>query len=131
MNGKVLVVTNDFPPRRGGIESFVASLCAGLPADQLVVYTASMPGDAVHDASLGYPVVRDRSRCLLPTPRVSRAAQEVVRRHGCDRVLFGAAAPLGLLAAGLRSAGVRRMVGLTHGHEVWWAHTPGARSLLR
>jgi phosphatidylinositol alpha-1,6-mannosyltransferase len=131
MNGKVLVVTNDFPPRRGGIESFVASLCVGLPADQLVVYTASMPGDAVHDASLGYPVVRDRSGCLLPTPRVSRAAQEVVRRHGCDRVLFGAAAPLGLLAAGLRSAGVRRMVGLTHGHEVWWAHTPGARSLLR
>jgi phosphatidyl-myo-inositol dimannoside synthase len=131
MTGKVLVVTNDFPPRRGGIESFVASLCAGLPADQLVVFTASMPGDAAYDVSRAYPVLRDRAGCLLPTPRVARAVHEVVRRHGCDSVVFGAAAPLGLLGTGLRSVGVRRTVGLTHGHEVWWAHAPGTRSLLR
>ncbi len=128
---RVLVVTNDFPPRVGGIESFVASLCAGLPSDQLVVYTASMLRDSEHDATLDYPVIRDRARCLLPTPRVGRAVQDVARRYGCDRVVFGAAAPLGLLAPALRVAGVRRLIGLTHGHEVWWAHVPVSRALLR
>ncbi len=130
--GRVLVVTNDFPPRRGGIESFVYSLCQGLPADRLVVYTASMPGSAYVDGAVDYPVVRDEASMLLPTPRVARAVQEVARARGCDRVVFGAAAPLGLLAAGLRRhAGVTRVVALTHGHEVGWAHLPGARRLLR
>ncbi|MGA8210635.1 MAG: glycosyltransferase family 4 protein, partial [Nocardioidaceae bacterium] len=45
--------------------------------------------------------------------------------------LFGAAAPLGLLAPGLRRAGARHLVGLTHGHEVWWARLPVTRALLR
>lgn len=131
MTAKVLFVTNDFPPRRGGIESFVSSLCAGLPPDEIVVYTASMTGAPVHDSRLGFPVIRDQSRQLLPTPRVARAVQDAVRRYGCDRVVFGAAAPLGLLARDLRGLGVRRMVGLTHGHEVWWAKTPGTRQLMR
>lgn len=128
---KVLVVTNDFPPRRGGIESFVASLCGGLRSDEVVVYTSSAPDGPEFDASLAYPVIRDPAGCLLPTPRVARAVRDVVRRHGCDRVVFGAAAPLGLLASSLRAVGVRRQIGLTHGHEVWWARTPGTRSLLR
>ena len=55
----------------------------------------------------------------------------LLTEHGCDSVLFGAAAPLGLLAPRLRTAGARRIVGLTHGHEAGWAALPGARSLLR
>lgn len=129
--GKVLVVTNDFPPRRGGIESFVLSLCASLPSDSLVVYTARMAGSEQVDGPLPYPVVRDGSRILLPTRSVAESVQRAAARNGCDRVLFGAAAPLGLLARGLRSAGARRIVGLTHGHEVWWSQVPAARSLLR
>jgi phosphatidylinositol alpha-1,6-mannosyltransferase len=47
-------------------------------------------------------------------------------------VWFGAAAPLGLLAEGLRRrAGVERAVAITHGHEIGWAALPGARTLLR
>ncbi len=126
-----LVVTNDFPPRRGGIESFVLSLCQGL-APHVVVYTAAMRGSAAVDETLGWPVVRDPTRILLPTPTVARRVQAAARQFGCDRVVFGAAAPLGLLARGLRGeAAVRRMVGLTHGHEVWWARVPGSRDLLR
>ena len=128
---RVLVVTNDFPTRRGGIESFVLALCREMPADEVVVYTASMPGGADFDATLPFPVYRDPSRVLLPTPAVARRVRSVMRRHGCDRVLFGASAPLGLLAPSLRRAGARRQVALTHGHEVWWARTPGARRLLR
>ena len=125
----VLVVTNDFPPRQGGIETFVRSLCDELP--DLVVLTSRSPGDTEYDAGLSFPVVRDRTSMLLPTPRVTRAAVRVMREYGADRVVFGAAAPLGLMGPALRKAGARRIVGLTHGHETWWANSPGARQALR
>ncbi len=128
--GKVLVVTNDFPPRRGGIESFVLALCTGL-GEEAVVYTAAMAGSEQVDEGLRCAVVRDPRGLLLPTPRVARAVRAVARAYHCDRVLFGASMPLGLLAGGLRRGGVSRVVGLTHGHEVWWARLPGARRLLR
>jgi phosphatidylinositol alpha-1,6-mannosyltransferase len=128
---RVLVVTNDFPTRRGGIESFVLALCQEMPADEVVVYTASMPGDRAFDAEQPFPVHRDPSRMLLPTPRVARRLVELMHRYGCDRVLFGASAPLGLLAPAARRAGARRIVALTHGHEVWWARVPVTRQLLR
>jgi phosphatidylinositol alpha-1,6-mannosyltransferase len=129
--GRVLVVTNDFPPRQGGIESFVLSLCQRIPAHEVVVYTASMPGGRAFDSGLPFPVHRDPRGTLLPTPAVGRRVVEVLRAEGCDRVLFGSAAPLGLLAPRLRDAGARRLVALTHGHEVWWASVPGTRRLLR
>ena len=128
---RVLVVTNDFPPRRGGIESFVLALCERLPPDRVVVYTASMPGDRAYDERLPFPVHRDPAGTLLPTRAAGRRVEGVLRRHGCDRVVFGAAMPLGLLAPRLRRAGATRLVALTHGHEVWWARLPGTRALLR
>ena len=128
---RVLVVTNDFPTRRGGIESFVFALCERMDPSEVVVYTASMPGDTAYDTELPFPVYRDPSSTLLPTRAVGRRAVEVMRRHGCDRVMFGASAPLGLLAPTFRRAGAKRIVALTHGHEVWWAKVPIARQLLR
>src|SRR5260370_5045466 len=68
---------------------------------------------------------------MLPIPAVARRARDILITHGCDTVLFGAAAPLGLLAPGLRRAGAIRVVALTHGHEAGWAALPGARALLR
>jgi phosphatidyl-myo-inositol dimannoside synthase len=102
-----------------------------LPADQVVVHTARQPGDRAYDADLAFEVVRDRSRLMLPTPSIARRSAEIARSRGCDRVWFGAAAPLGLMAPTLRAAGVRRTVATTHGHEIWWSSVPGARSLLR
>jgi phosphatidylinositol alpha-1,6-mannosyltransferase len=127
---RTLVVTNDFPTRRGGIETFVLSLCHELPADEVVVYTARMPGAPAYDAALPFPVHRDPTSMLLPTPRVGARVERVLRDTGCDRVVFGASAPLGLLAGRLRRAGAERVVALTHGHEVWWARTPGTRQVL-
>jgi phosphatidylinositol alpha-1,6-mannosyltransferase len=128
---RILVVTNDFPTRRGGIESFVLALCERMPPDEVVVYTASMSGDMEYDAKLPFAVYRDPSSTLLPTPAVARRVIKVMREHDCDRVMFGASAPLGLLAPALRRAGARRIVALTHGHEVWWARVPVTRQLLR
>src|SRR6202042_401914 len=78
-----------------------------------------------------FPVVRHPTSLMLPVPSVARRAAGILREHGCDTVLFGAAAPLGLLAPSLRRAGARRSVALTHGHEAGWAALPGARTLLR
>ncbi len=128
--GRTLVVTNDFPTRQGGIESFVFALCNRLPPDDVVVYTASMPGDKELDDRLPYRVVRDPSSTLLPSRALRRRVGRVFRDSGCDSVLFGAAAPLGLIAPSLRDLGARRIVGLTHGHETWWAKVPAARKAL-
>jgi phosphatidyl-myo-inositol dimannoside synthase len=130
--GRTLVVTNDFPPRVGGIESFVLSMVLRMPADQVVVHTARQPHDAVFDATLPFPVVRDRSKIMLPTPAITKRSVAIAREMDCDSVWFGAAAPLGLMAHRLKTqGGVRRTVATTHGHEVWWASTPGTRALLR
>jgi phosphatidylinositol alpha-1,6-mannosyltransferase len=129
---RTLLVTNDFPPRPGGIQSFVHQLAVRQPPGSLVVYASSWPGAAAFDARQPFPVVRDRTSMLLPIPRVARRAVELARAYGCEAVWFGAAAPLGLLAGSLRRrAGVRRAVALTHGHEVGWAALPGARAVLR
>ncbi|GAA2588656.1 glycosyltransferase family 4 protein [Streptomyces roseoviolaceus] len=129
---RTLVVTNDFPPRQGGIETFVHAMTVRFPPDRVAVYTSSTPGDRAYDARLPFPVVRDRAHMLLPTRRVTARAAELARRFDCDSVWFGAAAPLGLMAGELRRrTDVERLVATTHGHEVWWARTPGARALLR
>jgi len=129
--GRILIVTNDFPPRTGGIESMVLALARRLPADRVVVHTARQAGDRAFDATLPFEVVRDPSRLMVPTPAITRRAAHLAASRGCDRAWFGAAAPLALMAPALRAAGVRRTVATTHGHEIWWSSVPGARSLLR
>ena len=128
---KVLIVTNDFPPRAGGIQSFVHALAVRLPEGSVTVYAPAWEGAAAFDAAQPFPVERHPTSLMLPVPSVARRAARLLGRDGCDTVLFGAAAPLGLLAPSLRRAGARRLVAITHGHEAGWAALPGARSLLR
>ncbi|MCW3814297.1 glycosyltransferase family 4 protein [Micromonospora sp. DR5-3] len=129
---RTLLITNDFPPRPGGIQSFVHNLAVRQPPGSLVVYASSWRGAAKFDADQPFEVIRERTKVLLPTPLIARRAAKLARTYDCDTVWFGAAAPLGLLAAGLRRrTGIRRAVALTHGHEAGWAALPGARSALR
>lgn len=129
---RTLLITNDFPPRPGGIQSFVHNLAVRQPAGSVVVYASSWRGAAKFDADQPFEVIRERTRVLLPTPLIARRAAKLARAYDCDTVWFGAAAPLGLLAAGLRRrTGIRRAVALTHGHEAGWAALPGARAALR
>jgi phosphatidylinositol alpha-1,6-mannosyltransferase len=128
---KVLIVTNDFPPRAGGIQSFVHALALRLPPGQVVVYAPAWAGAAEFDQRQPFPVIRHPTSLMLPVPAVRDRAAAALAEHGCDTVLFGAAAPLGLLAPALRRAGASRIVALTHGHEAGWAALPVARGLLR
>jgi phosphatidylinositol alpha-1,6-mannosyltransferase len=130
--GRTLLVTNDFPPRPGGIQQFVHNLAVRQPPGSVVAYASTWKGAAEFDAEQPFEVVRESTGVLLPTPAIARRAAEIARSHGCDSVWFGAGAPLGLLADGLRRrAGIERAVSLTHGHEIGWAALPGARQLLR
>jgi phosphatidylinositol alpha-1,6-mannosyltransferase len=128
---RTLLVTNDFPPRAGGIQNYLQALVDRLPADEVAVYAPAWPGSPEFDAALPYPVHRHPTSLMLPVPDVARRAAGLARAHGADTVWFGAAAPLGLLGPGLRrNAGVRRVVASTHGHEVGWSMLPAARQVL-
>ena len=121
----ILCITNDFGPRAGGIETFIIGLVERMPKHSVIVYTSSQEGSQSFDQAwrenYGVEVIRDKSKILLPSPRVGRAVREIAREREVRKAFFGAAAPLALLSQGLRRAGVTRIVALTHGHEVWWA----------
>lgn len=134
---KTLIVTNDFPPRPGGIQAFLHNMALRLDPDRLVVYASTwkrsrecVEATAAFDAEQPFTVVRDSTTMLLPTPGATRRAAGLLREHGCTSVWFGAAAPLGMMAPALRRAGARRLVATTHGHEAGWAQLPAARQLL-
>ncbi len=130
---RTLLVTNDFPPRPGGIQSYLHSFASRFPEDELVVYAPRWRGDShvKFDARQPFEVVRHPTTLMLPTPCVARRASQLVQSHSCESVWFGAAAPLAVMAPTLRRAGADTVVASTHGHEVGWSMIPGARSTLR
>ncbi|MFV0318613.1 MAG: glycosyltransferase family 4 protein [Microthrixaceae bacterium] len=129
----MLVITNDLPPRVGGIQYYVDQLCRGLvdAGDEVVLLGSNSPGSAAHDAHAPYEVVRERTAVLLPTPLVTRHAVRLVRRIDADVVVFGATFPLAAMAGHIRRVTGVRSVGFTHGLEVTAARTPGGSVPLR
>jgi phosphatidylinositol alpha-1,6-mannosyltransferase len=128
---RTLIVTNDFPPRQGGIQSFVHELARRLDPGDLTVYAPQWDGAAEFDASQPFEVVRHPTSLMIGGPSVTRRAAELVRSRQAEVVIFGAAAPLGLITPALRRAGIARAIAITHGHEAGWAALPVARDLLR
>ncbi|QCB51490.1 glycosyltransferase family 1 protein [Rhodococcus sp. PAMC28707] len=131
--GRTLLVTNDFPPRPGGIQSYLQSIADRFPPEELVVYAPRWRGDShlAFDACQPYEVVRHPTTLMLPTPLVARRAAQLVKSHDCDSVWFGAAAPLAVMAPVVRRAGAETIIASTHGHEVGWSMIPGGRGTLR
>ena len=134
---KTLLVTNDFPPTVGGIQSYLRDFAAELARregpDSLVVFASTQDSEAAGawDSSVPYTVVRWPRRVMLPTSAAVREMQRLIRAHGIDTVWFGAAAPLGVMGAAAKRAGAKNVVATTHGHEVGWAKLPVARRVLR
>lgn len=129
---RTLLVTNDFPPRTGGIQRYLFELATRFPDGELAVYAPAWPGSAAFDAGLPFPVHRHPTSLMLPGPSVVRRAARLARAHRADTVWFGAAAPLALSGPSLRRrASVGRTLASSHGHEVGWSMLPGARQALR
>jgi len=121
----ILLLTNDFGPRAGGIETFIIGLLERMPKGEVIVYTSKQVGSESFDKkwldNFGVKVIRDPSKILLPTPRVIRAVRRVIKQSKVEKIWFGAAAPLAISARFLRAGNVKKIVALSHGHEVWWS----------
>lgn len=131
---RVLLVTNDFPPRRGGIQSYLEAFVGELSAagtHDLTVYAPKWKGAPAYDEQAGYRVVRHPTTLMVPEPTVANRMRALIAEHDIETVWFGAAAPLALLAPSARAAGAARVVASTHGHEVGWSMLPLARTALR
>jgi phosphatidylinositol alpha-1,6-mannosyltransferase len=131
---RVLVVTNDFPPRRGGIQSYLQEFVSHLVdagSHTLTVYAPTWKGSDEFDRAAAYEVVRHPTTLMLPEPSVAGRMRRLIERHQADTVWFGAAAPLALMAPLARDAGAARVIASTHGHEVGWSMLPLARTALR
>jgi phosphatidylinositol alpha-1,6-mannosyltransferase len=129
--GRTLVITNDFPPRPGGIQTFGYEIVRRFEPDSVTVLTSDWEGAAEFDAAQDFKIIRAQTQTLLPSKSTLAMAREIVVSENITRVLFGAAAPLGLLASPLRKLGVQNIVGMTQGHETGWAMTPVMRQALR
>jgi phosphatidylinositol alpha-1,6-mannosyltransferase len=96
---RVLLVTNDYPPRRGGIQSYLEALVGHLVAggDSITVYAPKWKGAEDYDAvaaATGYRVVRHPGTLMVPEPTVALRMRRLISEHDIDTVWFGAAAPL-------------------------------------
>ena len=135
-SSRVRLVTNDFPPTVGGIQSYLRDYCAELerrsPGALTVFASTQDPAAAEeYDASLPYEVVRWPRRIMLPTPATARRMAQLITERDIDTVWFGSSTPMALMGAAARRAGASRVVASTHGHEVGWSLVPGGRSVLR
>ena len=122
-----LLVTNDFPPKVGGIQSYLWELWRRLPPEEVAVLTTPQAGDAAFDAAQAFPVMRTRQRVLLPTSLLARQIVERARSFDAGLVVLDPALPLGALGPRLPLPyGV-----VLHGAEVTVpGRLPGSRSLL-
>jgi phosphatidylinositol alpha-1,6-mannosyltransferase len=129
---KVLVVTNDFPPRVGGINGYVAELMRRFPPGEVVVFASDWPGAEPFDRSYPHPVIRWplRGMTMYPTQSVRDHVEDLVRRERPDILLFGAAVPLGMIGRQIhRRMGIPYAT-FTHGVEVWAGQVPVTRRVL-
>jgi phosphatidylinositol alpha-1,6-mannosyltransferase len=123
--GRVLVVTGHFPPAPGGVQTFTWEMLRRMPAERLVVVAPAHPDAAEFDAGLDFPVIRRRAYYLI------RDLRRIVRDYDITSCWIPAVAPIGLAAPFVRRAGVRRIVGSTHGQELGWLRVWPTRRALR
>ncbi len=90
---RTLIVTNDFPPRQGGIQSFVHELALRLDPGDLTVYAPKWDGAPEFDASQPFEVVRHPTSLMIGGPGVTRRAAELVRSSGRPRSSSSAPPP--------------------------------------
>jgi phosphatidylinositol alpha-1,6-mannosyltransferase len=106
MTTKALMVTSSFLPGRGGIESYLAELCAALSPHVAVMAPGTRDGKLL-PTDLGYPTIAGRGRMLRPDARLGDLVAAVAEAHGTDRILFGTPWPLALLGPRLARRGFR------------------------
>ena len=127
---KTLILTNDYPPRVGGIQRTLHSLVRELPPDRVSVLAPLSEGSEAFDAAEPYEIFREPSGFLWPTAETRRRLEEVTHATGTEVVLFGATYPLAMLGPGLAKRGIPYLTA-AHGFEYWLSLAPGTHGLMR
>jgi len=124
-----LLVTNDFPPKHGGIQSYLYELWRRLPSGETTVLTTSFPDAQRWDACQPFRIERISGRVLFPTSAVVRRIDALAREVGADVIFVDPMLPLGLVGPKLKAA---PYVVVAHGSEITgYARTPGSATLAR
>ena len=124
---KHLLVTNDYPPKIGGIQSLLWEWWRRLPSDSFAVLTSPYEGAAEFDAAQPYRIERTREPVLLPHPLMVKRINDMATDFGADFVVLDPALPLGLVGPALK---LPYMVVL-HGAEVTVpGRLPGSKQVL-
>lgn len=124
---KHLLVTNDFPPKFGGIQSYLWELWRRLDPAEVTVLTSPHAGAAAWDAQQAYRVERVAEPVLLPHPGLVRRIDALADEVGAELVVIDPVLPLGLLGPRLRLP-----YGLVlHGAEITIpGRLPGSRAAM-
>lgn len=125
-----LLVTNDYPPRVGGIQRTLHSLMRELPADRVTVFAPAWEGSEVFDAGEPYRLVREPRPFMWPTREIRRRVRDLIGETGAQVVLFGDAMPLATLGPGIAKSGTPYLVA-AHGFDYWLSLMPGAHAWMR
>ena len=127
---RTLVVTNDFPPQVGGVQTFVHALVRELPADRVAVLAPRSAGARTFDEGEPYRIERADDTFLWPRPALADRIEGLAHEHGAEVVLFGSPVPLSGVGPALDRRGLP-YVTLAHGFEYWMSIAPGAHTFLR
>ena len=124
---KHLLVTNDYPPKIGGIQNLLWEWWRRLPPEQFAVLTSPYAGAEAFDAEQAYRIERVPEPVLLPHPLMVRRVDELAAEFGAELVVLDPAVPLGLIGPSL---GLPYDV-VIHGAEVTVpGRLPGAKQTL-
>lgn len=127
---RTLLVTNDYPPRVGGIQRTLHSLMRELPPEGVTVFAPAWEGAEAFDAGEVYRVERDPGAFVWPTREVRTRIRDLILETGSEVVLFGDAMPLAALGPGLARDGTPYLVA-AHGFDYWLSLVPGAHAWVR
>jgi phosphatidylinositol alpha-1,6-mannosyltransferase len=125
-----LLVTNDYPPRVGGIQRTLEALWKALPPEQVSVLAPDWPGAADFDRTAAYPILREPGVFAWPTPGFARRLRHAIAETAAEVVLFGDAFPLAALGPRLAASGTPYLVA-AHGFDYWLSVVPGAHAMLQ
>jgi phosphatidylinositol alpha-1,6-mannosyltransferase len=127
---RTLLVTNDFPPRVGGIQRTLHALMRELPAERVTVLAPSWEGCEAFDTGEPYEIIRTPGAFMWPTPQTRSRMDSTIRSARAEVVLFGATYPLAMLGPRLARDGTPYLAA-AHGFEYWLSLAPGTHGMVR
>ncbi len=127
-----LFVTNDFPPRVGGAQTYYWNMIQTLDPGEVVIVAPAHRDAAAFDATHPYTVIRTARSAVTPTSAVERLCERLIREHDLELLQLGHPLPAGLLGPWLRRTARVPYVVFLGGAEITVpGAVPGVARLLR